>query len=65
MFQDFPAAFTAGLILAFMIGPVFFVLLETAATKGFRAAICFNIGVFIADIAFIGIAYLSLSLIHI
>lgn len=59
MFQDFPAAFTAGLILAFMIGPVFFVLLETAATKGFRAAICFNIGVFIADIAFIGIAYLS------
>jgi len=59
MFQDFPAALTSGLVLAFMIGPVFFVLLETAATRGFRAAICFNVGVFIADIVFIGIAYLS------
>ncbi|MFC4633740.1 LysE family translocator [Dokdonia ponticola] len=59
MFQDFPAALTAGLVLAFMIGPVFFVLLETAATKGFRAAITFNLGVFTADIIFIGIAYLS------
>jgi threonine/homoserine/homoserine lactone efflux protein len=59
MFQDFPAALTSGLVLAFMIGPVFFVLLETAATKGFRAAIIFNLGVFTADIIFIGIAYLS------
>lgn len=59
MFQDFPAALTSGLVLAFMIGPVFFVLLETAATKGFRAAIIFNFGVFTADIFFIGIAYLS------
>lgn len=59
MFQDFPAAFTSGLVLAFMIGPVFFVLLETAATKGLRAALFFNIGVFIADIFFIALAYLS------
>ncbi len=59
MFQDFPAALTSGLVLAFMIGPVFFILLETAATRGFRAAICLNIGVFLADIVFIGIAYLS------
>ncbi len=59
MFQDLPAALTSGLVLAFMIGPVFFVLLETAATKGFRAAISFNFGVFTADILFIGIAYLS------
>ena len=59
MFQDFPAALTSGLVLAFMIGPVFFVLLETAATRGFRAAIIFNLGVFTADILFIGIAYLS------
>jgi len=59
MFQDLPAAFTSGFFLAFMIGPVFFVLLETAATKGFRAAISFNIGVLTADVVFIGIAYLS------
>jgi threonine/homoserine/homoserine lactone efflux protein len=59
MFQDLPVAFTSGLVLAFMIGPVFFVLLETAATKGFRAAITFDLGVFLADIFFIGLAYLS------
>jgi len=59
MFQDFPAAFTSGLVLAFMIGPVFFVLLETAATKGFRAALIFNLGVFLADIFFIALAYVS------
>ena len=59
MFQDLPAALTSGLILAFMIGPVFFVLLETAATRGFRASISFNIGVLLADVVFIGIAYLS------
>lgn len=59
MFQDFPAAFTSGLVLAFMVGPVFFVLLETAATRGLRAALSFNIGVFFADIFFIALAYLS------
>jgi len=59
MFQDFPAAFTSGLVLAFMIGPVFFVLLETAATKGLRAALSFNVGVFFADIFFIALAYVS------
>lgn len=59
MFQDFPAALTSGLVLAFMIGPVFFVLLETAATKGFKAALIFNLGVFLADILFIAIAYVS------
>ncbi|MBE15830.1 MAG: LysE family transporter [Dokdonia sp.] len=59
MFQDLPVALTSGLVLAFMIGPVFFVLLETAATKGFRAAVSFDLGVFTADIFFIGVAYLS------
>ncbi len=59
MFQDVSTAIPLGFFLSFLIGPVFFVLLETAATKGFRAAVSFNIGVVIADITFIGIAYLS------
>lgn len=59
MFQDVTTAIPLGFFLAFLIGPVFFVLLETAATKGFRAAVTFDIGVIIADIVFIGIAYLS------
>lgn len=42
-----------------MIGPVFFILIETSITKGFRAAMAFDLGVIIADICFISIAYFS------
>ena len=42
-----------------MIGPVFFVLLETSVVKGFRAAITFDLGVVLADIVFITIAFFS------
>lgn len=59
MLEDIQAAIPLGFILSFMIGPVFFVLLETSAVKGFRAAIVFNIGVVIADILFILVAYFS------
>ena len=59
MLQDLPFAFTSGFVLAFMIGPVFFVLLETAATRGFRAALSFDIGVIIADLLFITVAYFT------
>ncbi len=59
MFQDVLAALPLGFFLAFLLGPVFFVLLETAAIKGFRAAFSFDIGVIIADVVFLVIAYLS------
>ena len=59
MVEDVQAAIPLGLLLSFMIGPVFFVLLETSATKGFRAGICFNIGVIVADVLFLFIAYFS------
>lgn len=59
MIEDIQAAIPLGFLLSFMIGPVFFVLLETSATKGFRAAVCFDIGVVIADALFILIAYFS------
>jgi len=55
--SDLLNAIPIGIALAFMIGPVFFVLLETGATKGFRAAIIFDFGVIIADIIFIYFAY--------
>lgn len=61
MFQDVMTAIPLGVFLAFMLGPVFFVLLETAALKGFRAALAFDIGVIIADIVFLLIAYFSTS----
>ena len=41
------------------MGPVFWVLLETSITKGFKAAVAFDVGVMIADICFIAVCYLG------
>jgi threonine/homoserine/homoserine lactone efflux protein len=57
--EDIQAAIPLGFFLSFMIGPVFFVLLETSVVKGFRAAISFDLGVVLADIIFIFLAYFS------
>jgi threonine/homoserine/homoserine lactone efflux protein len=59
MLEDIQAAIPLGFFLSFMVGPVFFVLLQTSAIKGFRAAITFDLGVFLADILFILLAYFS------
>ena len=61
MLQDILAGLPLGLFLAFLFGPVFFVLLETAAIKGFRAAFALDMGVILADIVFLFIAYFSTS----
>jgi threonine/homoserine/homoserine lactone efflux protein len=55
--SDILNAIPIGIGLAFMIGPVFFVLLETSAIKGFRAALVFDLGVILADIVFVYFAY--------
>ena len=44
-----------------MIGPVFFVLLETSIRKGVRSAIAFDIGVLFSDFIYILIAYVFYS----
>ncbi len=59
MIQDIFMAIPLGVLLCFLIGPVFFIVLETAATKGFRAAIVFDLGVVTADFVFIAIAVFS------
>lgn len=59
MFDDILTAIPFGIILSFTIGPVFFVLLETAATKGFKSALIFDSGVILADILFIVVAFFS------
>ena len=41
------------------MGPVFWVLLETSITKGFKAAVAFDLGVMFADVCFIGVCYLG------
>ncbi|NGY36698.1 LysE family transporter [Flavobacterium sp. XN-5] len=59
MINDILSGIPWGIFLSFMIGPVFFILLETSIIKGFRAAIVFDLGVILGDIVFIGIAYLG------
>lgn len=59
MIEDILTAIPLGFFLSFMIGPVFFVLLETSVVKGFRAAAMFDLGVILADVIFILIAYFS------
>lgn len=59
IFHDILAAIPWGLLLAFSIGPGFFVLLETSITKGFRAAFTIDLGIVFGDILFIIIAYVS------
>ena len=59
MINDILAGIPWGIFLSFMIGPVFFILLETSIVKGFRAAFVFDLGVVLGDIVFIGIAYLG------
>jgi threonine/homoserine/homoserine lactone efflux protein len=58
-FYDIKNAIFFGFFLSFMIGPVFFTLIQTSILKGARAAIVFNTGVILGDITFIIIAYLG------
>lgn len=46
-----------GFILSIMIGPVFFVLLETSIRKGVRSAVSFDAGVLVSDLIYIALAY--------
>lgn len=50
-----------GLLLAVLIGPVFFTLIQTSIEKGFDKAILVAIGIFFSDVFYIGLAYLGVS----
>lgn len=56
-FNELKEAILIGFFLSFMIGPVFFMLIQTSIIKGARAAIVFDLGVILGDVAFILIAY--------
>lgn len=59
MIHEYINAVLLGFGLSFMVGPVFFTLIETSITKGVRAAIIFDLGVVLADISFILVSYYS------
>jgi threonine/homoserine/homoserine lactone efflux protein len=51
-------AIVTGLILSMMIGPAFFLLLETSIKKGIKTALFFDFGILTSDLIYISIAYL-------
>lgn len=59
MIDDLITGVTLGFFLSFMIGPVFFILIETSITRGIRAALAFDMGVILADALFFTIAFFS------
>lgn len=56
-FYELKEAIIIGFFLSFMIGPVFFTLIQTSILKGARAALSFDLGVVLSDVVFILIAY--------
>ena len=50
-----------GFLLSVMVGPVFFILLETSITKGVRGALSLDLGVFISDVIYILFAFIFAS----
>jgi threonine/homoserine/homoserine lactone efflux protein len=63
--DPFLSGITFGLLLAVMLGPVFFTLLQTSLHEGFRAGVFLAIGVFISDLAVIIICYSFASLLKV
>ncbi|RYD75344.1 MAG: LysE family translocator [Sphingobacteriales bacterium] len=51
----------AGFILAFLIGPVFFALLQTSIEKGFLVGVLFALGIVLSDATFFTLAFLGIS----
>ncbi len=50
-----------GLLLALLIGPVFFALIQTSIRKGFKAGAWLAVGISLSDIIYIIICYVGLS----
>lgn len=61
MFELVLKGIVTGFILSIMIGPVFFVLLETSIRRGVRAALALDLGVLLSDVVYILIAYVFYS----
>jgi threonine/homoserine/homoserine lactone efflux protein len=50
----------SGIVLAFLIGPVFFTIIQTSIERGFRCGVWVAVGVSLSDAMYIVISYLGL-----
>lgn len=51
----------SGLVLAVLVGPVFFTLLQTSIERGFLSGVFVAIGISVSDALYIALSYLGLS----
>lgn len=51
-----------GLILSFMIGPIFFALVQTSVDEGFRAGMMVAVGIWVSDTSYVLGVYFGVSL---
>ena len=51
----------SGIVLAFLVGPVFFTILQTSIEKGFWSGVLVAVGVSASDSLYIVLAYMGLS----
>lgn len=49
--------FSFGLLLSFLVGPIFFVLIETSLKRGIKPALALDLGVLLSDVLYIILAY--------
>lgn len=50
-----------GIVLAFLIGPVFFTILQTSLEKGFSKGALVALGVSLSDLVYVSVCYLGLA----
>jgi len=49
-----------GVVLTFLIGPVFFTIIQTSVEKGFRNGVLVSLGVSLSDVLYVAICYFGL-----
>jgi threonine/homoserine/homoserine lactone efflux protein len=57
-------AFTIGILLSLIPGPVFFVIIENSITKGIRSALAIDFGIMLSDILYILLSVLFVEQIN-
>ena len=50
-----------GLILCFLLGPIFFTLVQTSVEEGFKAGAIVGLGIWVSDILFVAAVYWGIS----
>lgn len=59
MLEAIVSGLTLGIVLSLLVGPVFFLLIDTSIKKGFRSGVYLSIGVLLSDMFYISITYFS------